>query len=112
MRRTRDEWERIVARYRKSGLSCHRFSAEEGISEWSLRDWARRIEGQEPSRERATEGFIEVGEPTRPRSPDGSDRRGTRGLVIRLGNGVGIEVRPDTDRDLLGWLVTLLGRAS
>ncbi len=113
MRRTKDEWERIVARYRASDLSYRRFSAKEGISEQSLRNWIRKLEGLDPLDDSSSEGFVEIAaEPNKTRSLDGNEQRGTEGPVIRLGNNLSIEVQPETDRALLAWVLSLLRRAS
>lgn len=114
MRRTKDECERIVAQYRTSGLSCRQFSVKNGISEQSLRNWVRKLDGRNTTlHNRTSEGFVEIAaKPNKIKSLDGNGRNGTDGLVIRLGDGLRIEVLPETDRDLLEWVLTLLRRAS
>jgi hypothetical protein len=112
MRRTKAEWARIVAQYRTSELSCRQFSDKEGISEQSLRNWARKLDGQNIIPERTSEGFVEItGDLNQRKTLDGNGRTGTDGLVIRLGDGLRIEVQRETDRDLLAWVITLLRRA-
>jgi hypothetical protein len=114
MRRTQGEWARIVARYRTSGRSARRFSADEGISEQSLRSWTRKLDGPRSMQTRRDEGFVEIGGTARPGPLNGEDvaTAAGDGFVIRLESGVGIEVRPKTDRALLGWVLTLLMDAS
>lgn len=113
MRRTQGEWAQIVARYRKSGLSLRRFSADEGISEQSLRNWSRKVDGPRSPHTRRGTGFVEIGGAAWPGLPEGEALAIAAGigLVIRLGNGMGIEVGPRTDRKLLGWVLALLGHA-
>ena len=114
MRRTQADWARIVARYRKSGLSVRRFSTDEGISEQSLRNWTRKVVGPESIHERKDTGFVEIVRTGQPGPLDGNGlaTAAGAGLVIWLESGACIEVRPETDRDLLGWVLTVLGRAS
>jgi len=66
MRRTQGEWAQIVTRYRTSGLSAQRFSADEGISEQSLRNWMRKLDGPGSLRTRRETGFVEIGGSARP----------------------------------------------
>lgn len=103
MWRTKDEWERIVAQYRTSDLSYRQFSAKKEISKQSLRSWARKLDARSSLSAKAAEGFIEIAAvPNKIKSLDGNNRGGTAdGLVIRLGNGRHIEVKPETDRVLL-----------
>ena len=114
MRRTQGEWAGIVARHRTSGLSVRHFSADEGISEQSLRNWSRKLDGPRSLHTQRGTGFVEIGEAARPGLPEGEDLgiAAGDGLVIRLGNDVVIEVGPMTDRELLGWVLTLLRHAS
>jgi transposase-like protein len=114
MRRTRDEWAEIVERYRKSDLSLSQFSVRNGISEQSLRNWVRKLDGGNAGHDnRTSEGFVEIAvKPNQANSLDGNGRRGTDGLVIKLSDGLRIEVRPETDRDLLALVLMLLRRAS
>ncbi len=113
MRRTEGEWARIVARKGGSGLSMRRFAANEGVSEQSLRSWAKKLDGVNPQSTRSGGGFVEIGEGSGQRQPEGT-RGGMPapcGLVIRLASGVNIEAGPGTDRELLGWVLDQLGRA-
>lgn len=114
MRRTQGEWVRIVARYRASGKTARSFSASEGIGEQSLRNWARKLKGRRAPPTGRTEGFVEIAEVSHLSSHrgEGFGKAAKSGLVIRLESGLRIEVQPDTDRDLLGWLLSLLRQAS
>lgn len=49
-RRSAQDWEAIVARWKKSGLSVAAFSKEQGIHPASLHRWRRRLEesGSDP----------------------------------------------------------------
>ena len=117
MRRTEGEWARVVARYRASGQSVRRFSSDEGVGEQSLRNWVRKLELAKAviHRHRGS-GFVEIARTTglvpAKRMGAGAEPAAGLGLVIRLGNGVSIEVRPGTDRELLAWVLVLLGTAS
>ena len=114
MRRTQGEWARIVARYRASELSVRRFTADEGVSEQSLRNWTLKLDGPRALQRRSGTGFVEIEESARQGLPNGE--RGAiaagDGLVIKLESGVCLEVRPRTDRELLAWVLTLLEHAS
>jgi len=50
-RRTRAEWRRVVASWRRSGLTAREFAAAHGLSEGTLRwwSWALRSRSAEPS---------------------------------------------------------------
>lgn len=113
MRRTQGEWAGIVARYRTSGLSMRRFSADEGVSEQSLRNWTRKLDVPRSLHARRGTGFVEIGEAARAGLHEGEDQcvAAGGGLVIRLGNGMGIEAGPQTDRELLAWVLTFLVQA-
>jgi hypothetical protein len=114
MRRTKDEWAGIVARYRTSDLTYRQFSAKNVISEQSLRNWVRKIDGGNAANgNRTSNEFVEIGvKPDQRRALDGNVHKGTDGLSIRLRDGLRIEVQPETDRDLLVWVLTLLRRVS
>jgi hypothetical protein len=73
-RRSADEWVKVIARYRRSGLTQREFCEREGVSTASLQHWLYRppkgkptpnfVEvrevGQQPSRRRATVRVREV----------------------------------------------------
>ena len=60
MRRTQGEWVRIVASYQTSGLSVRRFSADEGVSEQSLRNWTRKLVGPRSIQAQKDTEFVEI----------------------------------------------------
>jgi len=45
--RSRDEWARLLARWRASGESGAKFADRHGVSTASLYDWRRRLEAEE-----------------------------------------------------------------
>ena len=112
MRRTRDEWTVIVERYQDSGMTVRRFCQEEGIIEPSLRNWITRIRSESES----VHGFVEVQAATT------IDRHGSaeapildppanrHGLTIRFQDGTAIDIHPDTDRNILEWVLTLMAK--
>jgi len=113
MRRTQEEWAQIVARYRKSGRTARHFSADEGISEQSLRNWTRKLDGSRSNPAKRDTGFVEI----RATAHSGPlDKEVVAivgdGLVISFESGVHIEVGPRTDRELLSWVLTFLRHAS
>lgn len=114
MRRTQGEWTRIVARYRKSGQTARRFSAEEGVSEQSLRNWTRKLDGPRSNHAKRDTGFVEIGEIAHSEQLDGEVVATIveDGFVIRLESGVHLEVGPRTDRELIAWVLTFLRHAS
>ncbi|MGO8694013.1 MAG: IS66 family insertion sequence element accessory protein TnpA [Rectinemataceae bacterium] len=114
MRRTQGEWVRIVARYQTSGLSVRRFSADEGVSEQSLRNWTRKLVGPRSIEAQKDTEFVEIVASPLSRSINGESvaTAAGDGFVIRLESCVCIEVRPEVDRTLLEWLLTLLRQSS
>jgi len=113
MRRTQGEWARIVARYRKSGWTARHFSADEGVSEQSLRNWTRKFDGPISNPAKSDTGFVEIGGTAHsgPLAREVVTIVGD-GLVIRFESGVHLEVGPRTDRELLSWVLTFLRHAS
>jgi transposase-like protein len=114
MRRTQGEWSRIVACYQTSGQSARHFSKDEGISEQSLRNWTRKLGRPRPIQAQRDTGFVEIVASPLPRPINGESvaTAAGDGFVIRLESGVCLEMRPEIDRALLGWLLTLLRHAS
>lgn len=117
MRRTKDEWAKVVAAYRNSGLTMRRFCQTEGIVAQSLHNWITRVKSAEAT-PGATHGFVEVRQEVMASRRDSvfrdsgetiADRGGHRnGLTIRFRDGSVIEVSPDTDRPTLEWVLTLM----
>jgi hypothetical protein len=112
MGRTKEERTEIVENYRASGLTVRRFCKDAGIGEQSLRNWVARhnqVNGENPE-----QGFIEV--PSigtdlavpEDQSGDPITSGLHNGLSIRFPDNVIIEVHPDTDPHLLGWVLSLM----
>ena len=114
MRRTQDEWARIVERYGTSGKSLRRFSADEGVSEQSLRNWTRKLGRPRHKQSPRDTGFVEIGGSvlSGPSNGEGVTTAAGCGFVIMLESGVCLEVRPGIDHALLEWLLAFLRRAS
>lgn len=118
MRRTMGEWSRIVASYQTSGQSARHFSKDEGISEQSLRNWTRKLGRPRSIQALRDKEFVEIVASPLSRPINGESVASVvatavgDGFVIRLESGVCLEVRPEVDRALLGWLLTLLRHAS
>jgi hypothetical protein len=89
------DWEGLVARWRASGKSMLAYSRERGISYWQLVRWRRRIEAQ-PAAKPLT--LI----PLAPQASSGG------GVVVRLPDGVGIEVDRGFDAGVLTAVVQAL----
>lgn len=67
IRRSREDWEGLVARYQESGQTRKRFCAEMGIGESTLRRWCSRLrEGTAPAVSEAPV-FVEL--PAQERGP-------------------------------------------
>ena len=64
VRRTREEWDRILTRYAASGLSNAAFCHHEGLSTGSFARWKRRMSATQP----APAAFVELPPPVAPRS--------------------------------------------
>ena len=119
MRRTKEEWARIVESHRSSGLSVRRFCKDKDIGEHSLYNWIRRIENVSCSKTGETYGFVEV-QPAGTRANKFSHRMGRKfdtygrnpELIIRFSNNAAVEVYPDTDRGTLEWVLHLMAKRS
>lgn len=102
MRRTKDEWAKIVERYERSGLSVRRFGERNGIGEQSLRNWVGKLNSGTAVDGERFPGFVEIPSP----APMG--QAVAPGLSIHFPDGISIEVLPTTDRILLEWVFALL----
>jgi len=118
MRRTRDEWAKIIENYHASGLTVRYFCQRADVAEQSLRNWIRRIDsGTDPASVKE-QGFVEVGHadqvsrPVAPSTAGGSVPAVSSGLTLRLSSGIQIDVHFDTDRRALDWVVALVGNLS
>ena len=61
VRRTSGEWEKILARYRKSNLPIAAFCEKEEISRSAFATWKRRLGGGR----KKSPAFVEITRPTR-----------------------------------------------
>jgi hypothetical protein len=84
-RKHRDEWNRVVAEWRKSGLSAQAFIEREGhsFSARSLQSWAGRLEARGPSKA----GFVQIAV----RRPEAGGSRAT----VRLPSGTRVSFSLD-----------------
>ncbi len=115
MRRTKDEWTKIVESYQTSNLTVRRFCQSAGVVEQSLRNWIKRVNATSGLNSDVVQGFVEV------RSGNNIAWRNAKeepilepslrrsGLTIRFFDGTVIEVHPDTDRPTLEWVLALMG---
>jgi hypothetical protein len=119
MRRTKEEWARIVENHRSSGLSVRRFCKDKDIGEHSLYNRIKRIDNVSCSKTGETYGFVEV-QPAGTRAKKSSHGKerifDTQGrnpeLIIRLPDNAAVEVYPETDRGTLEWVLNLMAKRS
>ena len=101
MRRSRAEWSRQIALWRKSGLSARAYAAKAGLNPGTLQFWKYTL-GKEARRSSAKEaGFplIEV------RSSAARDDR----FEVELSGGLRVRVPGAFDADALRRLIAVLG---
>lgn len=60
IRRSREEWKVLVARYEASGQTRERFCAEMGIGESTLRRWCSRLRERTPPTVSTAPVFVEL----------------------------------------------------
>ena len=60
IRRSREEWRELVARFEASGQTREEFCAEMGIGESTLRRWCSRFRKQPPAASCGTPVFVEL----------------------------------------------------
>jgi hypothetical protein len=115
MRRTRDEWAKIIESYYASGLTVRHFCQRAGVAEQSLRNWISRIDsGTIPAQAKGHE-FIEVGQVDQvPQlvAAGAAASDSLIGLTLRLPRGIELDVHFNNDRRALDWVVDLLGNLS
>src|SRR5947209_5838344 len=92
-------WRRVLARWRRSGLSVRAFCRAEGVNEPRFYWWRRKL-GQTRPEETA---FVPVHVVTEP-----ADEPVTRGIEVVLANGRCLRVGPGFDPHTLVALVDLL----
>ncbi len=71
-KRSRKEIERIVERYRKSGLSQKKFAAENGILYSTLQYWLKILRNEEREKSNSAVQFVQVVEQRAPAPADTS----------------------------------------
>lgn len=116
MRRSSEEWERVVGNYRSSGQSIPGYCRLAGISVPSLRYQIKKLDGNSNQPDITAPDFVEIGRTGIKSLTGRTDRaapcdvRQPGGFSIRLGSDAVIEVHPDTDRLTLEWALTLMMR--
>jgi hypothetical protein len=94
-------WRRVLARWRRSGLSVRAFCRAEGVNEPRFYWWRRKLGQVEPKQPEPA--FVPVHVVTEP-----ADDLGTRGIEVVLANGRCLRVGPGFDPHTLVTLVDLL----
>ena len=92
-------WRKVLARWRRSGLSARAFCRDEGVNEAQFYWWRRKLGQAGPK----TPAFVPVHVVT---EPDGHPA--TRGIEVVLANGRCLRVGPGFDPHTLVTLVDLL----
>jgi transposase-like protein len=92
-------WRRVLARWRRSGLSVRAFCRAEGISEPSFYVWRRKLDQADHKKP----AFLPVQVVT-----EGAKQPATRDIEIVLANGRCLRVGPGFDPHTLVTLVDLL----
>ncbi len=80
VRRTREEWHRLVERYKAGGLSPREFCRREGLNDNTFRLWRSRVR----STSTATGPFVEVVPVASPESPWSIELELPSGTKLRL----------------------------
>ena len=98
-------WRRVLARWRRSGLSVRAFCRAEGVSEPSFYGWRRKLDQADHKKPAFLPVHVVTEEAKEP---------ATRGIEIVLANGRCLRVGPGFDPHTLVTLVDLLeaGRSS
>ena len=87
-RRSREEWQALVARFEDSGQTREQFCAEMGIGQSTLRRWCSRLREQPPGVLSQAPVFVEL--PAQEKQPRTADRpwevelQLDAGVVLRL----------------------------
>jgi hypothetical protein len=93
-RRSADEWAKIIARYRRSGLTQREFCEREGVSTGALQQWLYR-----PPKVKPAANFVEVHEV--------GQRSTLRRATLRVG-GIEVEVETGVVVELVASLLDVL----
>lgn len=87
VRRSRTQWQRLLAEQAASGLGIGAFCAAHGLAPSSFRNWRRRLESQgEVVRARRAAGFVEL-------APRPAPVAASWEVELELGDGVVLRVR-------------------
>lgn len=98
---TRDDRQRLVSAWRRSGLSQTRFAREHGLDASYLSRWKTEFPD-----ERADLVAVDVVEGLQPTLPTAASP-----FCLRLPSGIEVEVAPDFDSSALARLIVALDRA-
>lgn len=85
-RRSREEWQELISRLNRSGLSEDAFCRRHGLNRKTLRIWRRRFGEEEPP-------FVEVAMPPALEEPDAA-RLASGTFEIALPGGVSLRWKP------------------
>lgn len=109
-RKSNEEREELIKKYRACGLSVRVFCSREGLAEQTLRNWI----GYSKETDKKYQGFVEVSSGYRKMSKATSDQSTVKyapakyGVVIRFAQGVSIEVFPESDQETVKWIFSLI----
>lgn len=82
VKRSEAEWQRIVNRFERSGLTCGEFCAREGVAASSLSKWRQELGRRTHSRDRRAAAFVEVLPPSGPDRSNGGLASGEGELAL------------------------------
>jgi hypothetical protein len=104
MRKSREEWRRLVGRWRRSGLTAGAFAAEAGVNRGTLQYWKYALAREAPDagKQTALSDIVEL------RSATSSDQR----FEIELRGGRRLRVPSSFDGDALKRLLAVLESAA
>lgn len=85
IRRSREEWQRLIDEYADSGLTQAAFCQAKGLGLASFQNWKRRLAAEAPALP-STEPWLELGALTEQR-PSGWD------IELDLGDGLSLRLR-------------------
>lgn len=109
-RKSNEEQEVIIKKYRACGVSVRAFCIKEGLAEQTLRNWI----GKSRDIAQKNQGFIEVSAGYKKRLEATSAQSTIKqpaakyGVVIRFAQGVSIEVFPESDQETVKWIFSMI----